>query len=96
MPYARKTDPYTSHLAAASVRNFTEVQTVIYELLAKPMIDEDLVPLYEELMAFGTAPKASPSTVRTARHTLATKGYVKTVGEGKSKFGRKALIWSRA
>jgi hypothetical protein len=95
MPRARKTDPYTSHDAARSVKNFTEVQTVIYELLNTPMTDEDLVPQYEQLMNFGTAPLASPSTIRTARHHLVDKGFIIDVGEGQSRFGRKALIWGR-
>jgi hypothetical protein len=93
MPNARRIDPYTSHDAARAVKNFSEVQTVIYEILQTPMIDEDLVAHYEQLMEFGTAPLSSPSAIRTARHHLVDKGWIINVGEGESRFGRKSLIW---
>jgi hypothetical protein len=94
MPYARKTDPYTSHEAAASVKNFTLTQQAILGLLKSPMTDEDLVERYDLQSRVGLAPMASPSGIRTARHKLVERGVVDSVGEGRSRFGRKALIWS--
>jgi hypothetical protein len=94
MPYARKTDPYTSHEAADSVKNFTLTQQAIIRLLQSPMTDEDLVERYDLQSRVGIAPMASPSGIRTARHALVERGVVEAAGEGRSRFGRKALIWS--
>jgi len=96
MPYARITDPQTSHEAAASVLNLSATKQAILDLLKFPATDEELVNRYQSLARMGQAPTASPSGIRSRRAELVRLGLVKEVGFAKSASGRKATVWSRA
>jgi hypothetical protein len=94
MPNARTTDPTTSHEAAARVRNVTEQQRAILNILAVPMTDEELVARYENIMTAGLAPMASPSGIRSRRSELV---YLHLVTDSKDRrklrTGRNAIVW---
>ncbi len=94
MANARRSDPQTSHDAAASVKNGTATQTIILQLLAFPRTDEELVTAFEELMASGLAGYASPSGIRTRRAELTDRGYIQDSElRVRNKSGRTAIVW---
>ena len=84
---ARATDPLTSHEAAWSITDLSDLQTRVLDLLVDAQIaltDEQLVDLYED--RFG---QVSPSTVRTRRRELEDMGAVVAVDTaGRTKGGR--------
>ena len=92
--HARKTDPTTSHEAAAST---TEEQlsnleyAVLYYLKQRPLKDEDLVT-----QILGSGYLATPQGVRTARNRLGNRGLIQVVGLQKTKYGRNARVWFAA
>jgi len=88
------TDPSTSHLAAASVKNETLTQRVILDFLFVPMTDEELVHYYKQAQArIDTIPRASDSGIRSRRAELTRDFKVFAVGYKKTKSGRKAIVW---
>lgn len=92
MPKARRTDPQTSHEAAASVDNVTITQGFILRALQKPRTDPQLIEAYRHLKK---APPASESGIRTRRAELVDKGLVVDSGlRSTTPFGRKAIVWS--
>lgn len=91
---ARSTDPLTSHEAAATVKNVSATQQVILKILVKPMTDDDLVSVYNQLVLKGKAPMASPSGIRSRRHELAVLNLVRVVDSAKSWSGRRSYVWS--
>ena len=94
MSYARRTDPQTSHDAAASVINIKPIQKIILQLLSFPKTDEELVKAYNELTEKGEAPWSSPSGLRTRRHELTDIGYVEDSDlRVKTYSGRQAIVW---
>jgi hypothetical protein len=94
MSYARRTDPQTSHDAAASVINIKPIQKIILQLLHFPKTDEELVKAYSELVEKGAAPWSSPSGLRTRRHELTDMGYVQDSDlRVKTYSGRSAIVW---
>jgi hypothetical protein len=94
MPHARKTDPQTSHDAAASVKNLTPTKEFILKALNRPRTDVDLVEAYQN-MKF--APRASESGIRSRRAELVAQGLVIDSGARiKLPSGRWATIWRRA
>lgn len=94
MAKARITDPTTSHEAAARVRNVTEQQKVILNILAVPMTDQELVDRYEGLASAGLAPMASPSGIRSRRSELVYAGMVMDSRDRrKLTTGRNAIVW---
>ncbi len=96
MPNARKTDPHTSHEAAASVVEVTETQLAIFGLLKKPMTDQDLVTAYGKLVLSRKAPMASESGIRSRRAELVELELVERKGESKTWSGRKCIVWGQA
>jgi hypothetical protein len=93
---ARKTDPITSYLAAASTTEeaLTRIQSYVYAIFKnglQELTDEDLVGIMESNGYPGT-----PQAIRTARNELARRGKLEVVGFGKTKTGRKARIWAVA
>ena len=93
MPYARTTDPETSHEAAASVGNLTEVKSKILEILERPQCDVDLV--------FNIRAKTdwlvSESGIRSRRSELVEAGLVvDTKDRVKLPSGRYAIVWGLA
>lgn len=99
MPYARITDPQTSHQAAASVSKVTTTQAAILKLLTGfPMTDEDLVNYYNQQIRMGADerdfPQASESGIRSRRADLVKMGFVRDSGlRQKLSTGRSAIIW---
>jgi hypothetical protein len=95
MPYARKTDPGTSHAAARSVQNISPTKLAIITLLNVPMTDNELVEAYETMVRTGRAPLASPSGVRSRRAELTKDGLVVDSGyTEKLASGRLAIVWA--
>lgn len=64
MPYARITDPQTSHDAADSVENVSATQSAILLILEFAKTDQDLVDTYYSMSGAGLCPNASPSGIR--------------------------------
>jgi len=94
MPYARKTDPGTSHIAARSVQNISPTQQGILNLLKNAMTDESLVNVYTGLAKGGYVPAASDSGIRSRRAELVKQGLVVDTGErDKMTTGRLATVW---
>ena len=92
MPFARTKDRATSHKAAQSVRNVSDTQQCILDLLTFPMTDETLVELYRA----SDAPYASESGIRSRRSELVALGLVKSVGFAKSLSNRSMNVWAKA
>ncbi len=92
MPRARRTDPQTSHDAAASVDNVTITQSYVLQALRKPRTDPELIEAYRNIRK---APPASESGIRTRRAELVDKGFVVDSGvRSITPFGRQAIVWS--
>lgn len=98
MRFARRSDPITSHEAAASVDEFkaTQTQKAILAILRVPMTDQDLVFTYGVASVNGRAPRASESGIRSRRAELADRGLVVPVGYQTLPSGRKAIVWETA
>lgn len=94
MPFARLTDPETSHEAAESVSQVSETQKYILKALNHPRTDPDLAEAYMNLK---NAPQASLSGIRSRRAELVAKGLVKDTGDRvKLESGRNAIVWAVA
>ena len=95
MAHARRTDPLTSHEAAASVKNDFDVKTTILKIYrAGYFCDEDLIISYEALVAQGKAKWSSPSGLRTRRKALERDGLVYDSGQrALTVSGRKSIMW---
>ena len=93
MPFARLTDPETSHEAAESVTNITPLKREILQRLVTPMTDADLIrtlKIYSEIMV-------TESGVRSRRAELVQAGLVKDTGaREKLNTGRSAIVWGLA
>lgn len=96
MPLARTTDPLTSHEAAESVKNLSEVKRTIYSLLEYARTDEQLTMAYYKLVKAGLASRATDSGIRSRRADLVSAGLVKPVGFDKTITGRRAIVWGRS
>jgi hypothetical protein len=90
---ARKTDPRTSHEAALSVKDDAGFYKTILVILKWPMTDEQMIAHYNALVLQGKAKPSSDSAMRTRRAKLVADGLVVPVGYGKTRFGRKTIIW---
>lgn len=95
---ARKTDPVTSHEAAATISEpVTHSRMKMVELLlqAQSMDDETLVDLFHSSAAIGLCKMASPQGIRSARANLVKDGKVQAV-DGvftKTRMGNNAHVW---
>ena len=97
MPFARKKDPHTSHLAAESVQHLSATQKTILTILEKPHSDQELIDRYRTLVRKGKATPASESGIRSRRSELHSLELVEPVGESLTEFNRRCLVWkSRA
>lgn len=95
-PRARSTDPYTSHEAAESVDNVSDVQLAILRLFARlgPFSDHGLVHTYQSFTNSGRVPKASESGIRTRRKELQRMRLIEDNGGWvRLESGRKAILW---
>lgn len=95
MPHARKTDPLTSYMAAASIseESLTETKRFILKALNRPRTDVGLIEAYRNMRA----PLASDSGLRTRRAELVDAGLIVDSGEReKMASGRMAIVWRKA
>jgi hypothetical protein len=91
---ARQTDPATSHVAAASVQNLTETQTLILQLLGEngPLTDIELFTAWPK-----DWPTVSMSGLRTRRSELHEAGKVVDTDHRRlSPSGRPCVVWGLA
>ena len=91
---ARRTDPETSHEAAASIEGLTARRQAVLEVLRRygPLTDEELVGIYEEKRVL---PPQSPSGIRTRRNELVRAGLVEATDILRTTVsGRRAKTWS--
>jgi hypothetical protein len=102
--HARRTDPDTSHAAAASISDLPYKRRAVYEVLWAfgPMTDEELVRTYERNVGteLGTIeiPAQSPSGIRSRRSELADlKHYdpvfVEECGKARLSTGNLGYVW---
>ena len=93
MARARRTDPLTSHQAAASVTNQKTIRYWVLKLLDRPRTDVELVELFGNMKM---APRASESGIRSRRAELVADGLVIDTGARKKlESGRYATVWTR-
>jgi hypothetical protein len=91
MPFARTTDPETSHEAAESVTNITPLKQEILQRLMTPMTDADLI----EVIRTSSRLIVTESGVRSRRAELVQAGLVKDTGARvKLATGRNAIVWT--
>jgi phosphohistidine swiveling domain-containing protein len=91
MPFARTTDPETSHEAAESVTNITPLKQEILQRLMTPMTDADLI----EAIRVSSRLIVTESGVRSRRAELVQAGLVKDTGARiKLATGRNAIVWT--
>lgn len=96
MPFARHTDPQTSHEAAQSINPvaLTATKQAILKALNRPRTDVDLLSAYKSLHG---APVASESGIRSRRAELVAAGLIVDTGErAKLPSGRNAIVWARS
>lgn len=94
--HARRTDPITSHEAAASIKSeeLRRSQLAVLAMFQRfgPMHDVALVERYES-NALGLA-KQSPSGIRTRRSELVVQGVLEDSGQKVVlESGRRAIVW---
>src|SRR4051812_5383676 len=97
MARARRTDPQTSHEAAASVQDEITSRRAVWQILRDrgPMTDYDLVSRYQKSAINGLVPFQSESGIRTRRNELYERGWVKDTGQKmRMPSGRNAILWS--
>lgn len=94
MAFARLQDPVTSHEAADSVANVTEVQATILDILReKAMSDEYLVVEYQTRVYRADAKPATEQSIRSRRAELARLGLLSVAGFTVTLSGRRARVW---
>lgn len=88
--HARRTDPWTSHEAAASVK-VRESQKLVLSLLRQgPATDEELAD-----RAHAASAAISPSGLRTRRCELVVLGLAVDTGERRrTAAGRQTIVWA--
>lgn len=93
MPFARTTDPETSHEAAQSITNITPLKQEILQRLMTPMTDADLIAVIRN----GSRLLVTESGVRSRRAELVQAGLLKDTGaREKLSTGRNAIVWGLA
>lgn len=90
---ARKSDPVTSHEAAASVKDLPIIKQTILKILRWPMTDEQMIATYNTYVLAGKVPASSDSAMRTRRAQLVREGFVESVGYGVTRFNRRTIVW---
>lgn len=89
-PRARSGDPETSHAAARTVKNITELHKIILDRLEYPSTDEYLFKCVSKLDDL----IVSPSGLRTRRAELVKLGKVEDSGETRTlASGRQGTVW---
>lgn len=95
MAHARKSDPFTSHLAAATIMDATTLQIRIiqcFDSVPGGLTDEQLVNLYNSM--WGNSFPATESSIRSRRSELNHRGSIIDTGKTRNtKNGHKAIVW---
>lgn len=91
-PRARRSDPETSHRAAAAVQNLSETKQYILNLLAEqPSTDFEI----QDRWADAGLPIISPSGLRTRRAELVEEGLLVDSGQTRlGPTGRAFTVWT--
>jgi hypothetical protein len=92
---ARKTDPTTSHEAAASTTEDRENhlnRVILYVLDRYPLTDEQLA---DKITKLPWRVKTTAQGIRTARVRLERAGELEIWGITKTKYNRNARVWVR-
>lgn len=96
--HARRTDPQTSHDAAASTRDRRECLNNVFEIFtdaAEPLTHEEVVRTYRARETSHGWRHYSESGIRTRVCELARLGVIEDSGQrGKSSTGRAAILWA--
>lgn len=93
---ARRTDPETSHTAAASVGGLTENQRAlmtVFRVVGEPMLDEELVREYQSRLKALRLPRQSESGIRSRRSELANKTRLVQGEKKRMSTGRFGRTW---
>lgn len=99
MPAARTNDPDTSHAAARSAANPSEVQQRILEVLRaqtdpRGLTDDDLYAAYARRALRNGWSVPTPQSIRSRRAELGKRGSVRFSGHhGRTDTGGKAQRW---
>lgn len=95
---ARRSDPDTSHQAAATVRSITARQAAILKLIRTygPVSDQSIIALYTSGIRVDDRPAQSESGIRTRRSELVDLGLVEASGYGRTRSGRRCRLWVAA
>lgn len=99
VPRARRSDPGTSHQAAASVRQLTAKQRAVRTVLRRygSLTDEQIREKYDYEVRMAGLPVQSESGLRTRRAELVRRGDVVDTGDRRvMSTGRKAIVWGLA
>jgi len=92
--HARRSDPETSHQAAASVKRMRESQMFILGLFRRHggMVDDELIVVASGVLA---GRKMSVSGIRTRRSELVRLGMVRDTGKRRRlESGRLSIVWA--
>jgi hypothetical protein len=93
MPFARNTDPETSHEAAETVDAVTETKQYILEALKQPRNDYDMIQTFRSMLG---SPQVSDQSIRSRRAELVDSGMIEDSGErAKMPSGRWSIVWER-
>lgn len=92
--HTHKSHPFTSHLAAESVKETSELQRRILSLFDEhgPMTHEELVELYEK--QFGPWWPATESSIRSRTRQLVDMTLIVEKSTKKNKRNREAIVWA--
>ena len=104
MPAARDTDPDTSHAAARSAHDPTEVQQRLLELLRRDapvgsdgLTDDEIYPKYTDAALRDGSVVPTPQSLRSRRAELVRSGQVRHSGRyGHTTSGRQSRRWALA
>lgn len=94
---ARRTDPETSHAAAASAGDLNDNQravSTVLRLADRPLLDEELVREYGARQRALHLPRQSESGLRSRRAELAAKGRLVQGEKKRMATGRLGRTWS--
>lgn len=100
--YARTTDPYTSHAAAAAVtRSLPTIRAAVLAILEaadEPMTHDQLIAAYGRAVMNGQARRTGPSSIRTRCNELEKAQLVVKVPDtlGRSSAGNAAHLYVAA
>ena len=101
-PRARRSDPGTSHAAAASVRELTVKQRAVRTVFRRyaslgGLTDEQLAAKYDYEVRMAGLPEQSASGLRTRRAELVRRGDLVDTGRKRTmSTGRQAIVWGLA